>query len=156
MLFLFLNFFLSASVTSNGTKIEEKYETGGVLLNNGFGYSRRYRKNGHGEKEWYMKLLFPANEIHPVILCRFLGQELAVKSNFECGECGCLTVPKTQQYHLIHYNLQLRTNPETKPLLIVLRTNLLRNGVTISLNLISEHWALKIVMTEWDNTISSI
>lgn len=82
-------FFLLVSVSPNGTKIEEKYESGKALLNNGFGYSRRYRKNRYGEKEWYMKLLFPANEIHPVILCRFLGQELAEKSKFECSECSC-------------------------------------------------------------------
>lgn len=77
---------------SNATAIEEKYETSGMLMNNGFAFSRRHREiRANGNFDWYMKLLFPANENHPVFLCKFSGHRNITKSSFECGECDWMS-----------------------------------------------------------------
>lgn len=68
--------------------IEEKFETDGEVVNNGFGLtcSRKVYREPY-EYEWFIKLLFPANTKHPVFMCTLLGHKDALKTHFECGEC---------------------------------------------------------------------
>lgn len=83
------------SESTNGTMIEEKFETGGKLVNKGFGFSRSQKVYRNPFRlEWFIKLLFPANTNHPVFMCTsyvghstYVGQTDALKTHFECGEC---------------------------------------------------------------------
>lgn len=71
--------------------MEEKYETDGKLLKNGFGFARRQHVFLDNEVfDWYMKLSFPANENHPLFLCKFKGHSDAMRTRLDCGECGRL------------------------------------------------------------------
>lgn len=88
---------------SNGTKVEENFDTGGKRVNNGFGFiGFHYRFEDGGTPpttEWRMRILFPATGNHPIFRCKIeLGTiasypwgEVYSKPNCKCGEYGMIS-----------------------------------------------------------------
>lgn len=83
---------------SNGTKVEESFDTGGRKLNNGFGFKGIHYRLEDGSMlntEWRFWMLFPATEIHPIFRCKIaLGiigyypwGEAYEWPYCKCGEC---------------------------------------------------------------------
>lgn len=77
--------FQSASVSSNGTMIEEKYENSRWIGHN-FSFYHHQVYNGSEFFGWNIELLLPENENHPAFFCRFQSHSNVLKSRINCGE----------------------------------------------------------------------
>lgn len=98
---LFFPFSL-ASLTPNGEKFKESFDSGGRKVHSGFGFKattdfKEYKEKDNGTYKSFKghwKLLIPATENHSIFLCHFYlkfegthSEDFRGESRYQCRKC---------------------------------------------------------------------